>query len=196
MNTDALRDRWDARHAAGDVGTAAPCDVLTEYAHLLPPRGDALDLACGLGGNARWLAARGLATSAWDLSPVAIEKLARFAQSRQLPLRAEVRDVLKAPPAARSFDVIVVSHFLDRELMPALIGALREDGLLYYQTFTRESPHAGGPANPAFRLAPNELLRLAGELRIVAYREEGLAGDTARGLRGEAWLVGRRSALT
>jgi tellurite methyltransferase len=46
-----------------------------------------------------------------------------------------------------------------------------------------------GPGNPLFRLAPNELLRLFPGLRVIAYREEGLFGDSAQGLRNEAWLV-------
>lgn len=195
-DADDLQAKWDARYAEGRVEDSAPCGVLVEYAHLLPRAGRALDLACGLGGNALWLARRGLDTTAWDLSPVAIGKLAGCAQLQALPLTAEVRDALKQPPPARSFDVIVVSRFLDRALMPALIAALRDGGLLCYQTFTRETPNANGPACAAFRLAPNELLRFADGLRILVYREEGLVGDTTQGLRGEAWLVAQRATLT
>ena len=65
--------------------------------------------------------------------------------------------------------------------------------MLYYQTFTREAVSAGGPSNPAFRLTPNELLDLFGELRLVAYREEGRLGDLSQGFRDEAWLVGLKT---
>lgn len=190
--SEDLRAKWDARYGEGDAVDARPCAVLESFQHLLPSAGSALDLACGLGGNALLLAARGLKTSAWDLSPVAIAKLGGHAAERGLPLWAEVRDVQMQPPEPGSFDVIVVGYFLERDLAPALQDALRPGGLLFYQTWTREAVDDRGPGNPAFRLGPNELLRLFPRLRVIAYREEGLLGDPAQGLRNEAWLVAAR----
>ena len=191
--SEEMRARWDARHGEGDPAAARPCAVLEAFGHLLPVEGHALDLACGLGGNAQWLAVRGLQVTAWDLSPVAVAKLRAHADSQDLQVRAEVRDVEQNPPAPSTFDVIVVSHFLERGLAPALERALRPSGLLFYQTWTREAVDERGPGNPAFRLAPNELLHLFPNLRVIAYREDGLFGDPARGLRNEAWLVAARS---
>ncbi len=188
--TTQLRNKWDARYRDA-AGPGAPARVLAENVHLLPATGDALDLACGLGANALLLAERGLAVSAWDISPVAIERLQAVADERQLPLQTQVRDVARQPPAPESFDVIVVSHFLERALAPTLVAALRPGGLLFYQTFTREGAGNRGPSNPAFRLGPNELLTLFADLRLVLYREEADIGDPAMGLRGEAMLVGR-----
>jgi tellurite methyltransferase len=191
--SEEMRAKWDARHGEGDPAAARPCAVLEAFGHLLPVEGHALDLACGLGGNAQWLAIHGLQTEAWDLSPVAIAKLQAHAGSRDLPIRAEVRDVERDPPAPSTFDVIVVSYFLERCLASALERALRPGGLLFYQTWTREAVDERGPGNPAFRLAPNELLHLFPNLRVIAYCEEGLFGDPAQGLRNEAWLVAARS---
>jgi SAM-dependent methyltransferase len=191
--TDPLVRKWDLRYQEADPVAARPCGVLEEYAHLLPARGRALDLACGLGGNAVFLARRGLDTTAWDLSPVAIAKLDDHARTQGLSLCAEVRDVQSLPPEPERFDVIVVSHFLERELAPALVRAMRPDGLLFYQTWTREAVDDRGPQNPTFRLAPNELLTLFRDLRVIVYREEGLIGDTTQGLRNEAWLIAIRS---
>ena len=73
---DEKRVQWQQRYAQGGAGEApAPAAVLLEQAHRLPPSGRALDLACGLGGNALLLAARGLETHAWDYAPAAIEQL-------------------------------------------------------------------------------------------------------------------------
>lgn len=193
MTDTSAQAKWDARYRDAVVGESAPVRVLTDYAHLLPAHGKALDLACGLGANALFLAERGLTVEAWDIAPSAIEKLARYARERNLPIRATVRDVVDSPPPADGFDVIVVGRFLERRLAPALARALRPGGLLYYETFVQEAVAGGGPSNPAFRLAPNELLRLFDGLRIRVYREEGRIGDISRGLRDLAQLVGQRN---
>jgi len=187
-----LRAKWDRRHELNCLRPEA-AQVLVENRHLLPARGVALDLACGLGGNALLLARAGLQTFAWDLSPVAIERLrSRACEPGLEMLRAEVRDVERDPPAAGSFDVITVSHYLERRLFPALIAALRPGGLLFYQTFTRSGVSDRGPSNPAFRLDDNELLRLCGELAVRFYREEQRLGDLGKGQRDLAMLVAER----
>ena len=98
-------------------------------------------------------------------------------------------DVSAQPPAPASFDVIVVSRFLDRELFPALLAALRRQGLLFYQTFTADKDPAVGPSSPDYLLRRGELLRLCAGLRPVLYREEGRLGDLQRGFRNEAMLI-------
>ncbi len=185
-------DKWDLRyrHATQDVAAA---EVLRAAAHLLPQSGDALDLACGLGGNALMLAQQGLQTEAWDISAVAIERLQAAASERGLSnLRARVRDVEQQPPAEDSFDVIVVSFFLDRDLCPALAKALRKNGLIFYQTFSQTRVSNNGPANTAFRLADNELLNLFAPLKVLHYRDEGRTGDIRQGFRDQAMLVAQK----
>jgi SAM-dependent methyltransferase len=189
----ATRTKWDGIYRGlPPGGTPEPARVLAENAHLLPPTGAALDLACGLGGNALFLARRGLETQAVDISAEAIARLDTVAKQLNLAVRAEVRDAVSRPPAADAFDVIVVSRFLDRSLAGPLVAALRPGGLLYYQTFTREKATPGGPSNPDFLLAPNELLVLFAGLRLVVYREEGLLGDVAQGFRNQALFVGQK----
>ncbi len=184
--------KWDERHRA-TTGMPAAAPVLADHLHLLPRHGRALDLACGLGANALLLARCGLEVSAWDLSPVAVERLRAAAAGAGLSVRAEVRDVLAAPPAPESFHVIVVSRFLERALVPALCAALRPDGLLFYQTFIRDKVAEVGPSNPDYLLAENELLHLfVPPLALRVYREEGRVGDTSRGFRNEAMLVAQK----
>lgn len=185
-----LREKWDAIYRDGAVG--APARVLLDFAHLLPASGSALDLACGMGANGLFLAVHGLTTQAWDISPVAVAQLHERARRDQLPLSVQACDVSATPPSPDTFDVIVVSHFLDRSLMPALMAALRPQGLLFYQTFTRERVDDSGPRNPEFRLAANELLQLCAPLHVLAYREEGSVGDTQQGWRNLAYIVAQR----
>ena len=156
------------------------------------PRAKPWDLACGRGANALYLAHKGLTTCAWDVSDVTIRRLADQAKQVGLAVKAEQRDVTALPPAPASFDVIVVSRFLDRNLVPDIIAALKDDGLLFYQTFTREKISDFGPHNPAYRLQANELLRLFQSLHVIYYHEEGAVGNTDQGFRNEAMLVGQK----
>lgn len=185
MHPDA--DKWDRIYLdASPLKEQSPARVLVDFQHLLPTAGRALDLACGRGANALFLAARGLETHAWDISGEAIRQLTAAANGA---IQCIQRDVAAEPPPAESFDVIVVTRFLDRGLIPNIIAALRPRGLVYYQTFTRERIDDSGPGNPDYRLAVNELLALFAGLRILCYREEGRIGDPAQGFRNEAMLV-------
>ncbi len=188
---ESLREKWNRRHAAAE-GEPRAAQVLQENRHLLPTSGDALDLACGLGGNALLLAQAGLNVQAWDTSSVAIEALQARAVAEGWPLQTMVHDVIEQPPLPVSFDVIVVSYFLQRELASALCAALRPGGLLFYQTFVRDKVSQQGPGNPDFLLAENELLAMFAPCRVRVYREEGCLGDITRGLRNEALFVGQK----
>lgn len=188
---DEMRICWDQRYRQG-ISEQSPARVLSEHLHLLPAQGRALDLACGLGANALLLARRGLETWAWDISAVAIQRLGETAHADGMSIHSEVRDVVASPPEPERFDVIVVSRFLERSLAPALQAALRPNGLLFYETFTKERISPGGPSNPAFLLDDNELLRLFSELRLRFYREEGRLGDIRLGYRDVAMLVAEK----
>ncbi len=189
--TAELKMMWDQRHADPDKQPSA-AEVLLENLHLLPQTGNALDLACGLGGNALELARFGLEVSAWDLSSVAVKRLQHLADSERLALNAEQRDVAQDPLTENAFDVIVVSYFLDRGLMPALVDALKPGGLIFYQTFTRIAVSGTGPSNPAYRLGDNELIALLSPLSLRCYREENRLGDLNKGLRDVAMIVAQK----
>ncbi len=190
MSSDT--DKWDARYR--QVRESSPAPVLLDNRHLLPASGTALDVACGLGANALLLAEHGLITQAWDSSSVAIDKLRGRAQAHGVSVEAAVRDVVTHPPGPESFDIIVVTRFLERGLAPQLTQALRVDGLLFYQTFTRTRVSDVGPNNPDYRLADGELLVMFSALQVLVYREEGKVGDISRGFRDEAMMVGRKRA--
>lgn len=180
-------ERWDRKWTGASPGAAA--SVLVEFAHLLPPAGDALDLACGLGSNAVLLAERGLRVQAWDVSPVAVEVVRGRLGDRGT---ARVVDLTEHPPAAQTFDVIVVTRYLERSLAPAIVEALRPGGLLFAQTWARERVTDRGPSRAEWRLAPGELLGLFAGLLPLLYRDEGRTGDLGAGFRDEAMLVARK----
>lgn len=186
-----------ARRQAGDRAPAErpppPAEVLARNRHLLPASGRALDLASGRGANALCLARRGgLAVAAWDNSAAALATLAFTARQHALHIACQRRDILRRPPEPASFDVIVVSRFLDRGLMAAIKRALRQHGLIFYQTFTKEKVDDRGPRNPAYLLDKNELLGFFNDWPLLYYREEGRTGDVRRGFRNQAMLVAQK----
>ncbi len=190
MGSDS--DKWNRIYRDRPASPPTAARVLADHVHLLPRAGEALDLACGTGGNALLLAAHGLDTNAWDCSTEALQSLRESARLRQLTVTTQERDVTARPPVPNSFDVIVVSHFLDRGLVPLLTRALRPAGLIFYQTFISDKVSDTGPRNPAYRLAPNELLKMFAALQLIVYREEGTIGDTECGFRNEAMLIARK----
>jgi 2-polyprenyl-3-methyl-5-hydroxy-6-metoxy-1,4-benzoquinol methylase len=186
---------WNQRYRNNSEPLPSAAPVLADNRHLLPSAGCALDLACGLGGNALLLAQHGLAVWAWDSSAVAIDKVSQLAQTQNLSIQTELRDVVVSPPTPDSFDVITVSRFLERSLAAALIAALKPGGLLFYQTFTAIKAQSGGPSNPAYLLADNELLHLFAGLRLRVYREENCLGDPQQGQRNTAMLVAEQQTF-
>lgn len=190
--THDQQQRWDKKYAnAKPVSSAAACEVLRSNLHLLPPAGTALDLACGLGGNALLLAERGLSVTACDISAAGLNTLAQTAKTRDLPITTLQRDIEQDGLSEVQFDVICVSRYLHRPLCPGILAALKPGGLLFYQTFCEEKPATVGPVSPNFVLRTNELLRLFAGLRLRYYQECGPLGNTAAGNRSEALYIGQ-----
>ena len=188
-----IQKKWDQVYQQSEEEPKV-AEVLQNNHYLLPSNGVALDLACGLGGNALFLADKGLTVKAWDISPVAIKKLGAMATENGLELEATVRDVVTDPPEINSVDVLVVSGFLDRELCPALFAAINPGGLLLYQTHCVHKVDKKGPSNPDYLLADNELLSLFPGMMVRVYREEALLGNHAWGMRNQAWLLAEKPA--
>lgn len=151
------RQKWDARWA--ELGGSAPPDALLQEVEALLSGGVALDLACGRGQNALWLAAHGYRVLAVDGSRVALsagqeEGTARGLDRRVLFVHADL-DLWRPPPLA--FDLIAVFRFLDRSLFASLRAALRPDGLLFYATRHRGVLRWRPDATEAFLLREGEL---------------------------------------
>jgi 2-polyprenyl-3-methyl-5-hydroxy-6-metoxy-1,4-benzoquinol methylase len=187
-----LIKKWNSLYNQADAFDYSASKVLTENCFLLPDTGAALDLACGLGANALFLAQQGLAVTAWDISNVAIDKLKVSAATQRLNINACQENIQVESFTKCSFDVIVVSRFLDRTLSDAIIGAIKPNGLLFYQTFNREKTKRVGPINPDYLLTEHELCSLFAKLKLVFYRDNALIGDTSLGLRNEAQFIGQK----
>jgi SAM-dependent methyltransferase len=158
--------------------STAPASWLVMNRAWLPASGRALDVACGRGRNAAWLAQHGFATTAIDREASAMAALDARARLEGLPLTALAMDLESggATLGEGVYDVVVVVHYLHRPLFPALLAALRPGGVLVYETFTVAQAARGRPTNPAYLLGPGELPRLVAPLHVVAAREGDYEG--------------------
>jgi SAM-dependent methyltransferase len=155
---------------------AVPSSWIARFAPLVGDGALVLDVAAGRGRHARFFASRGARVVAVDRDAEALANLEGVAG-----VQTRLADLEGAPwPfGATSFDAIVVVHYLHRPLFGPLQDALKDDGVLLYDTFAAGNERFGRPANPAFLLAPGELLeRVADRLTIVAF-EQGLLDDDA-----------------
>jgi len=194
--TSNIAQKWDEKYASATLQTTAkPCFALKQHSRLLPFNGKALELACGLGGNARFLAQCGLKVQAWDISDNALTVLNNWASLNHLPIEPLITDLEQMLLPYQQYDVIVISRYLDRNLFSQLVSALKPNGLLIYQTFLAPVQD-NAPRNPDFYVHSGELNQAWPELKTLVYGEGGLCNenhesDTSQRHR-YAWYIGRK----
>ena len=132
------------------------------------PKGTVLDIACGSGRHARFLAGLGYSVTAVDREPQAIESV-RF-------LQADLEDGRPWPLPGERFQGIVVANYLHRPLLARLLESLAPGGVLIYETFMAGNERFGKPSNPAFLLRPGELWEAFRGLHVIAF-EQGRAAQ-------------------
>jgi tellurite methyltransferase len=149
---------WDGRYSRGEHIIKEPLPLVVRVVESLPS-GRALDLACGPGRHALFLAERGWQVTAVDASRVAIELLEKSARERGLHVDARVADLdrheFKIEPAA--YDLIGVFYYLQRDLFPQIREGVRAGAVVVAAIhMVDESPEAH-PMNEEYLLQPGEL---------------------------------------
>lgn len=185
--TSSDQERWDKKYRHQDPHKKTEVDpfVTSTLDHLGPGAGrSALDLAAGAGRHSLELARRGWATTAWDVSGVGLALLEERAQQERLPMRTERVDVLNDPPGPRSFDLLLCTDFLDRELWQKLGAWIRPGGHALLITFNMDWP--GPKPSSHFRLNPGELAGGLPGFETVLHREQGGRSGILARRRGES----------
>ena len=152
----------------------APSPWVVRFAPLIAAGGRVLDLACGKGRHARHLAALGHAVEAVDRDEEALAGLADLAgvTTREADLEGG-----PWPYYGHAFDGIVVTNYLHRPLLPNLLAALGENGILIYETFMVGNERFGKPENPAYLLRSGELLEIVRKrFTVIAFEQGEVAG--------------------
>ena len=167
--SDEERATWDRRYRDGSYQPRpSPFSLLAQMIDRLP-RGRALDIACGGGRNALFLAAHGYEVEAVDGSPEALRLAGVQAQAQGLAVQWIEADLDDYAPPHEGYAVIVNCFYLNRPLLARLVGALADDGYIFVEQHLHTPLPV--PGNREWRLEPNELLRTLSGLRIVRYEE-------------------------
>lgn len=147
--------------------TDTPSAWVMRWIPLIRPGGQALDVACGSGRHSRVLARMGFEVCAVDRDASLFHDKPAGVELVEADIEAGLW-----PFEGRRFDAIVVTNYLHRPLVPILVDSLEPGGVLIYETFAQGNERFGKPSNPAFLLAPGELLEaVRGRLRVVAYED-------------------------
>ena len=133
--------------------------------------GTALDIACGRGRNALFLAERGWAVEAIDISDVALQETKKRAEGKGLSLSVRQADLDYCELAEAAYDLVINFDFLQRSLIGKIKKAVKVCGYVIFETFLIDQQVLGHPKNPEYLLRHNELLGWFRDFRVLYYRE-------------------------
>jgi SAM-dependent methyltransferase len=147
-----------------------PSPWVVRFAPFVPARGLVLDVATGSGRHARLFLDRGHGVVAIDAD------ISRIADLRGHPrletIEADLEDGTAFPLAGHTFACVVVTNYLHRPIMAALVDAVMAKGVFIYETFAKGNERFGKPRSPDHLLEPGELLEVVrGKLRVIAYED-------------------------
>lgn len=186
------RTRWEELYATGARPDRPPSGWVASTLARLPNEGPAVDIAGGSGRHAVLLARAGRYVVLVDFVPAAV----RRAMDRDPGIHGVVAEVSRLPLRPGRFGLVLVTNFLDRAAMPAIVALVAPGGTLVYETYTTAHLDlvsrglARGPQSRDYLLDEGELPVLCRPLEVVRY-DEGQVQDAA-GLRVTARLVATR----
>ena len=183
---------WDRRYCEGEHARDEPHPLVTGFAAKLTP-GFALDVACGAGRHAIWLAERGWQVTAVDSSRVAIEILEQRASEKGLAVNTVLADLERHEFVIEpeSYELIVVCNYLQRDLFPSIRGGTRVGGIVIAIIAMVDLDPNIRSMNRAYLLNPGELRAQFQGWELIHDFEGKPAGDPAR--RTTAEVIARRN---
>ena len=181
------KEKWDTRHRENPLPTI-PLELLCKHIQKAQV-GRALDIACGMGRNSKFMCECGFNVDSVDISSYAIESLQGI---KNLNAQCVDLDTFKIPP--QSYDLICNSYFLERRLFPYIVNGLRQGGILVFETFAKSDIelHNAFASDSSHLLHKNELLRAFLELEILFYEENLIERTKDSTLALVARLVARK----
>jgi len=172
------REKWNRKYGdAGRKPSMHPPEFLMTHAvevlRMLPEHPRALDLAAGAGRNSIFLAERKCHVLAVDFALEGLRHCVRRASMRGLHIQAVSSDLKTFVFPACCFDLLINFFFLQREIFPAMVHAIKPGGLLLFETYTShyQTVHKERSMRREFLLEPGELQSSFPELTTVFHEE-------------------------
>jgi hypothetical protein len=173
--------------------TLTPSRWVMRFSHLVRAGGHVLDLAAGGGRHTQWFLASECSVLALDRD---LSALAWLEHPRLEKVEADLEGSEGWPLRDRTFDAVVVTNYLWRSIFDDLVGAVRHDGVLIYETFAEGNERYGRPRRPEFLLQPGELLaKVAPRLEVVAF-EQGYSDEPSERVVQRICAIGRGRRLS
>jgi SAM-dependent methyltransferase len=186
------RAKWNQRYRDGAYAQRTrPSALLQSWIGRIPP-GRALDVACGAGRNALYLAAQGFEVDAVDIAGEGLNRARAGAQQSGLHVNWLERDLDEPLPLEYLYQLILVVRYVNLPLVHRLRASLAPGGCLMCEQHLVSDADVIGPANPSFRVKPGDLRVAAGDLRIH-HLEEALVEDPDGRTAALARLVARNN---
>ena len=188
-----MNDIARAPTRTGHIPTALLSDWLPRLSRGTQP-GRALDVACGAGRNALFLAGAGLEVTAIDISEEALTRARQSAREHGLKINWVCADLESGGASVLPkgpFDLVVMVRYVNMLLIPVLAGRLGDGGYLVCEEHLESKDEVIGPKNPGYRMKRNELLNAAEGLEVRSYRE-GIVKDLDGRKAALAQLIARR----
>ena len=183
--------KWDERYRGGEHTTKEPSSLLLKAIKDLKP-GRALDIACGVGRHAIYLASHGWQVTAVDSSQVGIEILQQRADGSGLSIAARVADLEQREflIETETYDLICDFYYLQRDLFSAIRAGVKPGGAVVAAIHLNDGNLDAKPHNPAFLLEPGELKTLFSDWEITYYHEG--PSDEGGHHHDTAYLIARK----
>lgn len=183
-------ESWDERYAVGKYSSAEPHKLLVELAEKLSP-GKALDLACGTGRHAIFLAEEGWTVTAVDNSSIGIEIARQRAKEKGVEVDFRIADLEKGEFEIKenAYDLICDFYYLQRDLFPQMQAGVKVGGIIISTIHI----YGEGEEEGIFLLKEGELREFFRNFEILHYRETALTDkDAGEHHRRTAEIIAQR----
>jgi tellurite methyltransferase len=164
------RDKWNQRYAEDSYRKTNPVTLLEDWLPKLPV-GKALDVACGAGRNALFLAHAGFDVDAIDISREGLNKARANAESQGFDINWIERDLDQPYTFDDDYDLIVVMWYVNLPLITRLCDHLAPGGFMLCEEHLMTDEEVIGPRTSNFRVAPGALRDAVSGLEVLHYEE-------------------------
>ena len=164
------KERWNQKFQTKKyIAGKEPIQFLKQNVDMLP-QGTVLDLAMGEGRNGVYLATQGYQVTGIDISEVGLRKAQALAAEHGVEITTQVADLQEYRLVPNTYDVIICTYYLQRDLFPQIILSLKPGGMALVETYTIDHKKYAPEFRQEYLLKPNELLTLFQGLTVIRYQ--------------------------